>query len=176
MPANPQTRRNEQIQSHPPPEDYSRTKPTKSDGRGLEPPRYCYRLDSSCSVSCCATEGGGTPSRRPPNGTIWKAGTAKSLIVSVDEGAGGGCTRVRRGGLLSASGPSTKAATFKRSAPIYVPGNPADAVLYVQKGTVRLSVLAGSGKEAVVSVIGPGRSSAKAHWPDNRSASARPPP
>ena len=57
---------------------------------------------------------------------------------------------------LSASGPGTKAVTLKRSATIYAQGNPADSVLYVQKGTVRLSVLAGSGKEAVVGVIGPG--------------------
>jgi CRP-like cAMP-binding protein len=57
---------------------------------------------------------------------------------------------------LNASGPGTKAVTLKRSATIYAQGNPADSVLYVQKGTVRLSVLAGSGKEAVVGVIGPG--------------------
>jgi len=57
---------------------------------------------------------------------------------------------------LGASGPGTKAVALKRSAIIYAQGNPADAVLYVQKGTVRLSVPAGSGKEAVVGVIGPG--------------------
>ncbi len=57
---------------------------------------------------------------------------------------------------LSASGPGTKTVNVKRSATIYAQGNPADSVLYVQKGTVRLSVLAGSGKEAVVGVIGPG--------------------
>ena len=57
---------------------------------------------------------------------------------------------------LSASGPSTKAATFKRAAPIYVQGNPADSVLYVQQGTVLVLGPGGSGKEAVVGVIGPG--------------------
>jgi len=57
---------------------------------------------------------------------------------------------------LNASGPGTKAVSFKTSATIYSQGNPADAVLFVQKGNVRLSVLAGSGKEAVVGVIGPG--------------------
>ena len=46
--------------------------------------------------------------------------------------------------------------TLKRSATIYAQGSPSDSVLYVQKGTIRLSVLAGSGKEAVVGVIGPG--------------------
>lgn len=45
---------------------------------------------------------------------------------------------------------------MKRSATIYAQGNPADSVFFVQKGTIRLSVLAGSGKEAVVGVIGPG--------------------
>lgn len=57
---------------------------------------------------------------------------------------------------LNASGPGTRAVSFKASATIYSQGNPADAVLFVQKGNVRLSVLAGSGKEAVVGVIGPG--------------------
>jgi CRP/FNR family transcriptional regulator, cyclic AMP receptor protein len=57
---------------------------------------------------------------------------------------------------LRAAGPVTKAVTLKRSAIIYAQGSPADSVLYVQKGTVRLSVLAQSGKEAVVGVIGPG--------------------
>lgn len=57
---------------------------------------------------------------------------------------------------LHASGPGTRAVSFKPSATIYAQGNPADAVLFVQKGNVRLSVLAGSGKEAVVGVIGPG--------------------
>jgi CRP/FNR family transcriptional regulator, cyclic AMP receptor protein len=57
---------------------------------------------------------------------------------------------------LNASGPGTKAVVFKRSATIYTQGNPADSVLFVQKGNVRLSVLAGNGKEAVVGVIGPG--------------------
>ena len=57
---------------------------------------------------------------------------------------------------LNASGPGTKAVGFKPSATIYAQGNPADAVLFVQKGSVRLSVLAGNGKEAVVGVIGPG--------------------
>ena len=57
---------------------------------------------------------------------------------------------------LNASGPGTKAVKFRSSATIYAQGSPADSVLYIQKGNVRLSVLAGSGKEAVVGVIGPG--------------------
>ena len=57
---------------------------------------------------------------------------------------------------LNASGPGTKAVKFKASATIYAQGSPANSVLFVQKGNVRLSVLAGSGKEAVVGVIGPG--------------------
>jgi CRP/FNR family transcriptional regulator, cyclic AMP receptor protein len=57
---------------------------------------------------------------------------------------------------LNASGPGTKAVKFRPSATIYAQGSPADSVLFVQKGNVRLSVLAGSGKEAVVGVIGPG--------------------
>jgi len=57
---------------------------------------------------------------------------------------------------LNAAGPGTKSVKFKASATIYAQGSPADSVLFVQKGNVRLSVLAGSGKEAVVGVIGRG--------------------
>lgn len=39
---------------------------------------------------------------------------------------------------------------------VYRQGSPADAVLYVQHGDIRLAVLSGSGKEAVIGVLGPG--------------------
>ncbi len=47
-------------------------------------------------------------------------------------------------------------AEYRRAEVIYSQGDPCDAVMYVKKGTVRLSVLSKTGKEAVVAMIGPG--------------------
>jgi CRP/FNR family transcriptional regulator, cyclic AMP receptor protein len=44
---------------------------------------------------------------------------------------------------------------FHRSEAIYTQGDAADSVMYVQKGGVKLSVVNGSGKEAVVAMFGP---------------------
>jgi CRP/FNR family cyclic AMP-dependent transcriptional regulator len=57
---------------------------------------------------------------------------------------------------LNASGPGTRTLTFQPKATVYQQGSPADAVLYVQHGDVRLAVLSGSGREAVIGVLGPG--------------------
>ena len=45
---------------------------------------------------------------------------------------------------------------YRRGASIYSQGEPAETVMYVQKGGVKLSVVNGSGKEAVVAMFGPG--------------------
>jgi CRP/FNR family cyclic AMP-dependent transcriptional regulator len=47
-----------------------------------------------------------------------------------------------------------KIAEFRRSESIYTQGEAADSVMYVQKGGVKLSVVNGSGKEAVVAMFG----------------------
>ena len=39
---------------------------------------------------------------------------------------------------------------------IFRQGDPADAVLYVRKGKVKISVTSQQGKEAIVSILGPG--------------------
>lgn len=57
---------------------------------------------------------------------------------------------------LSASGLGTKVLSLHPGSTIYRQGSAADAVLYVQKGDVRLAVLSGSGKQAVIGVLGPG--------------------
>ena len=46
-------------------------------------------------------------------------------------------------------------ATYRRKQVIFAQGEPADAVFYVQKGRVRLSVVSKQGKEAVVGLVGP---------------------
>jgi CRP/FNR family cyclic AMP-dependent transcriptional regulator len=45
---------------------------------------------------------------------------------------------------------------YRRSATIFAQGDPCDSVMYIQAGTVRLSVLSHAGKEAIVAVLGPG--------------------
>jgi CRP/FNR family cyclic AMP-dependent transcriptional regulator len=39
---------------------------------------------------------------------------------------------------------------------VFSQGDPADAVFYIQKGKVKLTVVSGQGKEAVVAILGPG--------------------
>ncbi|MGB8474755.1 MAG: Crp/Fnr family transcriptional regulator [Candidatus Acidiferrum sp.] len=56
---------------------------------------------------------------------------------------------------LDTAGVSRKIAEFKRHESIYTQGDGADSVMYIQKGGVKLSVINGSGKEAVVAMFGP---------------------
>jgi len=57
---------------------------------------------------------------------------------------------------LGSAGAARKVVEFRRKQRIFSQGDPADAVLYVQEGAVRLSVLSASGKEAVVGMMGAG--------------------
>ena len=45
---------------------------------------------------------------------------------------------------------------YARSAVIFSQGDPATDVFYIQQGSVKLSVLSRTGKEAVVAILGPG--------------------
>jgi CRP/FNR family transcriptional regulator, cyclic AMP receptor protein len=57
---------------------------------------------------------------------------------------------------LHSVGNSRRQVTFKPSDVIFAQGDPCNTVLYVQDGGVKLSILSGSGKEAVVAMVGPG--------------------
>jgi CRP/FNR family cyclic AMP-dependent transcriptional regulator len=57
---------------------------------------------------------------------------------------------------LDSAGVSRKVTEFKRKQTIFAQGDPAQNVMYIQKGGVRLSVLNEVGKEAVVAILGPG--------------------
>jgi CRP/FNR family cyclic AMP-dependent transcriptional regulator len=57
---------------------------------------------------------------------------------------------------LDSANVARKIGEFKRRQIIFSQGDPADNVLYIQKGGVRLSVVNEAGKEAVVAVLGPG--------------------
>jgi CRP/FNR family transcriptional regulator, cyclic AMP receptor protein len=57
---------------------------------------------------------------------------------------------------LDSAGVARKVTEFENKETIFSQGDPAEEVLYIQKGGVRLSVVNEAGKEAVVAVLGPG--------------------
>jgi CRP/FNR family transcriptional regulator, cyclic AMP receptor protein len=57
---------------------------------------------------------------------------------------------------LDSAGVARKIAEYRRSQKIYVQGDPATSVMYIQDGGVKLSVVNEVGKEAVVGILGPG--------------------
>ena len=57
---------------------------------------------------------------------------------------------------LNASGVGNRTADYSTGAAIYAQGGPCDAVLYLQRGRVKLSVVSPTGKEAIVGVVHPG--------------------
>jgi CRP/FNR family cyclic AMP-dependent transcriptional regulator len=56
---------------------------------------------------------------------------------------------------LDTAGVARKVCEYRRNESIYTQGDAAETVMYVQKGGVKLSVVNGSGKEAVVAMFGP---------------------
>jgi len=56
---------------------------------------------------------------------------------------------------LDSAGIARKVCEYRRNELIYSQGDAAETVMYVQKGGVKLSVVNGSGKEAVVAMFGP---------------------
>ena len=57
---------------------------------------------------------------------------------------------------LDSAGIARKISKYRRSAVIFSQGDPATDVFYIQEGSVKLSVLSRTGKEAVVGMLGPG--------------------
>jgi CRP-like cAMP-binding protein len=57
---------------------------------------------------------------------------------------------------LNATGVAKTIAHYRSSDVIFSQGDPADTVLYIQQGSVKLSVLSRAGKEAVVGMLGTG--------------------
>jgi len=56
---------------------------------------------------------------------------------------------------LDTAGIARKVVEYRRSESIYSQGEAAETVMYIQKGGVKLAVVNGSGKEAVVAMFGP---------------------
>jgi CRP/FNR family cyclic AMP-dependent transcriptional regulator len=59
-------------------------------------------------------------------------------------------------GFLESAGVSRTIEKFPKAAAIFSQGDPAVQVMYLQQGTVKLSVLSKTGKEAIVAMLGPG--------------------
>ena len=57
---------------------------------------------------------------------------------------------------LDSAGVRRRIVEFPLRAKVFSQGDPADEVLYVQTGAVRLSVLSKTGREAVIALLGPG--------------------
>ena len=59
-------------------------------------------------------------------------------------------------GFLDSAGVERSVKQFQRAEAIYAQGDPARSAMYLQKGSVKLSVLSAAGKEAVVAILRPG--------------------
>lgn len=57
---------------------------------------------------------------------------------------------------LRSAGATRRVATYPRGKVVFSQGQPSDAVMYIQKGGIKISVLSRTGKEAVVAMLGPG--------------------
>jgi CRP/FNR family cyclic AMP-dependent transcriptional regulator len=57
---------------------------------------------------------------------------------------------------LDSAGAARKVAEYGKSEKMYAQGDPATSVMYIQNGSVKLSVVNEIGKEAVLTILGPG--------------------
>jgi len=57
---------------------------------------------------------------------------------------------------LDSAGVSKKVREFSRDDIIFSQGTPADSVMYIQEGAVKITVVSEAGKEAIITVLGPG--------------------
>jgi CRP/FNR family cyclic AMP-dependent transcriptional regulator len=57
---------------------------------------------------------------------------------------------------LARVGDGRTSAEYRKSQVVFAQGDPADAIFYIQKGKVKLTVVSDSGKEAVIAILGSG--------------------
>ncbi len=57
---------------------------------------------------------------------------------------------------LDSAGIDRRVVEYRRGDVVFAQGDPADQVVYIQKGGVKLSVLSKAGRQAVVAMLGPG--------------------
>jgi CRP-like cAMP-binding protein len=68
------------------------------------------------------------------------------------------------GTFLATIGEGRKILSFPKKKMIFAQGDGADAVFYVQKGKVRLTVVIKIGKEATIAIVSEGSFFGEAHW------------
>ena len=56
---------------------------------------------------------------------------------------------------LAKVGKGRTLADYKKNQRVFSQGDPADAIFYIQKGKVKITVVSKQGKEAVVAILGP---------------------
>src|SRR5690349_2051893 len=57
---------------------------------------------------------------------------------------------------LESAGATRRVMSYAKGKIVFSQGQPSDALMYIQKGGVKISVLSRTGKEAVVAMLGPG--------------------
>ena len=57
---------------------------------------------------------------------------------------------------FTSAGAPKHVTTYPKGKVVFSQGQPSDTVLYIQKGSIKISVLSRTGKEAVVAMLGPG--------------------
>ena len=57
---------------------------------------------------------------------------------------------------LQSAGAARRVVSYPRGKVVFSQGQPSDAVMYIQKGGIKMSVLSRTGREAVVAMLGPG--------------------
>jgi CRP-like cAMP-binding protein len=57
---------------------------------------------------------------------------------------------------LESAGAARRVVSYSKGKSVFSQGQPSDAVMYIQKGGIKISVLSRTGKEAVVAMLGPG--------------------
>jgi CRP-like cAMP-binding protein len=57
---------------------------------------------------------------------------------------------------FTSAGAARRVTTYPKGRIVFSQGQPSDAVMYLQKGSIKISVLSRTGKEAVVAMLGPG--------------------
>lgn len=77
---------------------------------------------------------------------------------------------------LATIGDGRKILTVLKKQTIFAQGDAADAVFYVQKGKVRLTVVSKIGKEATIAIVNQGNFFEKVRWRASCCAWARPRP
>src|ERR671921_75456 len=57
---------------------------------------------------------------------------------------------------LESAGATPRIVTYPKGKAVFSQGQLSDAVMYIQRGGIKISVVSRSGKEAVVAMLGPG--------------------